>query len=325
MLIDIDVPQVQNLGQRIGRTGTDAQSYASSIDGTLRQGAQGNPGFSAVQVLGQVLESIGQRLKALITDTTGTGEDIGRAANNHAATEDRNRHVMDNFESILNGGGGNSGSSVALPSGDDAPTPTPNPLHEALNGGQSTGDASGADGDHADDGAGPVGAVPGGGQDNDELTPHERFIEEAGAAAKEGQTRYGVPASVATAQAILESGWGESGLAQNSHNYFGIKCQDGNLGDYATGCVDYKTGEVFDGKSVTITDGFRSYDSAADSFADHGAFLTENPRYSEAFNYTDDPDQFIREVHKAGYATDPEYSDKIIGLMERYDLYRFDQ
>ncbi|HIW61073.1 MAG TPA: sporangiospore maturation cell wall hydrolase GsmA [Candidatus Stackebrandtia excrementipullorum] len=151
----------------------------------------------------------------------------------------------------------------------------------------------------------------------------QAFIDSAGSSAKPSQEEYGVPASVTIAQAILESGWGDSGLAKKANNYFGMKCHDKQTGPIAVDCMETDTRECNDDECWDTTAWFRVYDSVADSFSDHGRNLHENPRYEKAFDHTDDADAFIREVHKAGYATDPKYTDKIVGLMKQYDLYRF--
>jgi flagellar protein FlgJ len=67
------------------------------------------------------------------------------------------------------------------------------------------------------------------------------------------------------------------------------------------------------------------YNSVAESFVDHGQFFLENRRYAAAMAARADPRQFAREINRAGYATDPAYATKLIGLMDRYDLYRFDE
>lgn len=69
---------------------------------------------------------------------------------------------------------------------------------------------------------------------------------------------------------------------------------------------------------------FRAYNTVSDSFVDHGRFFVENGRYAAAVAAEGDPRQFAREINRAGYATDPSYASKLIGLMDRYDLYRFD-
>ena len=154
-----------------------------------------------------------------------------------------------------------------------------------------------------------------------DTSSQEAFIESVAPMAQQGQAEYGVPASVTIAQAILESDWGRSGLTTKGNAYFGIKCSDSN---FATGCTTMNTREVFDGQPTYIDDGFRTYDDADASFRDHGDFLRNNSRYAKAFDFPEDPDQFIREVHAGGYATDPEYANLVIDLMRRYDLYRFD-
>ena len=153
-----------------------------------------------------------------------------------------------------------------------------------------------------------------------DASSHQSFIDTVAPLAQRGLEQYGVPASVTIAQAIIESGWGTSGLTTQGNAYFGIKCSESN---HATGCVHLPTQEVYDGQPTQITDGFRTYPTAEASFLDHGEFLRTVPLYANAFNFSHDPDQFIREVHAAGYATDPAYADIIIGTMREHDLYRF--
>jgi flagellar protein FlgJ len=150
------------------------------------------------------------------------------------------------------------------------------------------------------------------------------FIDWAGEHARAGWVQYQVPASVTVAQSINESGWGRSGLTVTGNSYFGIKCF-GTPGPLAAGCRPYNTSECDDRGCFPTTATFRVYDSASDSFVDHGRFLTVNSRYRPAFAHTADPDRFAREIHRAGYATDPTYSDKLIALMREHDLYRFDR
>lgn len=150
-----------------------------------------------------------------------------------------------------------------------------------------------------------------------------QFIARTAGAARGGFRRYKVPASVTIAQAILESGWGRSGLARRDHNYFGIKCF-GSPGTIAIGCRVYSTYEC-DRKCYPTSAQFRAYRSVTGSFADHGRFLTTNPRYQKAFAYSHDPDRFAIEIHKAGYATSPTYARNLINLMKRYNLYRYDR
>jgi flagellar protein FlgJ len=159
---------------------------------------------------------------------------------------------------------------------------------------------------------------------NGNLTSSE-FIRAAVPGAQRGWREFGVPPSVTLAQAILESGWGRSGLAMNDRNYFGIKCFDGRYGTIAKGCHTYKTQECTKaGNCFNTSASFRSYASQTDSFRDHGNFLRVNSRYKPAFSYTRDANKFIWNVWKAGYATDPNYYTKITGIMAANKLYQYD-
>jgi hypothetical protein len=150
------------------------------------------------------------------------------------------------------------------------------------------------------------------------------FIDAQAPAAQSSDRATGVPASVTLAQAILESGWGKSALAREDHNLFGMKCF-GSPGDHAIGCRDYATFECSPiGGCFDMDATFRAYANVADSYRDHGDLLANWSRYATAMDHADDPKRFAREIHKAGYATDPQYADKLIGIMDDYDLYRFD-
>ena len=151
------------------------------------------------------------------------------------------------------------------------------------------------------------------------------FIAAAAAPAQASQREYKVPASVTIAQAILESGWGKSGLTKNDLNYFGMKCFGGNPGPIASGCHDYKTWECDPtGKCWDEVASFRIYRSVTDSFRDHGRQLASLSRYANAFKFPNDPNRFAAEIHKGGYATDPEYTNKLVRIMTQYNLYRYD-
>ncbi|WP_158299695.1 sporangiospore maturation cell wall hydrolase GsmA [Glycomyces paridis] len=150
------------------------------------------------------------------------------------------------------------------------------------------------------------------------------FISANAPAAQASDRATGVPASVTLAQAILETGWGRGALAREDHNLFGMKCF-GSPGAHAIGCRDYATfecsptGGCFDLKAT-----FRAYESVADSYRDHGDLLANWARYDTAMDHAGDPKRFAKEIQKAGYATDPKYAEKLIGIMDQYDLYRFD-
>lgn len=153
------------------------------------------------------------------------------------------------------------------------------------------------------------------------------YITSVAPHAQREASQYGVPASVAIAQSVLESGWGASTLTTQAKNYFGIKCPSN--GDpaaagspYVSGCLA-KPSYEYPGP-VLITSYFRTYSSAQNSFLDHGYLLSTRTRYAAAFRYTTNPDQFVREVAAAGYATDPSYADLVVSIMKSYNLYRFD-
>jgi flagellum-specific peptidoglycan hydrolase FlgJ len=152
-------------------------------------------------------------------------------------------------------------------------------------------------------------------------TPQEKFISVIAPSAVESQVATGVPASVTIAQAIIESYWGSSRLSADYNNYFGIKA-DTKPG--TAGVISFDTWEVLGGRSVVVHAPFRAYNSLVDSFMDHGRFFLENARYAGALAVKDDARAFAQAIARAGYATDPGYGGKLIQLMDRYDLYRYD-
>jgi flagellum-specific peptidoglycan hydrolase FlgJ len=110
--------------------------------------------------------------------------------------------------------------------------------------------------------------------------------------------------------------------ADDPRQQLGIKAR-GQAG--TAGVAWYRTWEVVNGDSVRRCEPFRAYRSAADSFVDHGRFFLENRRYADALAVRGDPRQFAVEINLAGYATDPDYSDKLIALMDRFGLYVCDR
>ncbi|GGM60818.1 sporangiospore maturation cell wall hydrolase GsmA [Dactylosporangium sucinum] len=168
----------------------------------------------------------------------------------------------------------------------------------------------------------PVAAVPLG--PTGTMT-NEQFLAASIPAAQQSQRETRVPTSVTLAQAILESGWGRSSLSANDRNFFGMKCFNNAPGSYAAGCKSYSTQEcTAAGVCSTTVATFRTYNSAVDSFRDHGMALKNLSRYAAAFLYTNNPNQFVAEVHKGGYATDPQYTTKLQALMAKYNLYQYD-
>ena len=141
----------------------------------------------------------------------------------------------------------------------------------------------------------------------------EAFIERWYRVAVEHQHRYGIPASIKLAQAILESGAGTSYLARNANNYFGIKCHDW-------------TGRTIIRPDDTPYCCFRVYNNAMESWNDHSIFLTTRAHYRFLFDLDiTDYRGWARGLLRAGYATNPNYANMLISLIERYSLYRFDR
>jgi flagellar protein FlgJ len=140
--------------------------------------------------------------------------------------------------------------------------------------------------------------------------------------AKDAAARIGVDPAVLVAQAALETGWGKSIMRQqdgsSSHNLFGIKAT-GSWGGKQARAI---TSEFRDGKMVKETADFRSYDSFADSFHDLVSLLQNNNRYKEVVNSADNPEQFVKELQKAGYATDPDYASKISQIAKQMKSYQ---
>lgn len=132
--------------------------------------------------------------------------------------------------------------------------------------------------------------------------------------AQQNMRQHGIPASITLAQGVLESGSGQGTLSRNANNHFGIKCH-----------------KEWDGPSVRHTDDapdecFRKYDNPDESYRDHSLFLTSRSRYNSLFSLKkDDYKGWAKGLKKAGYATDPKYADKLIGLIERYSLYEYDR
>lgn len=134
------------------------------------------------------------------------------------------------------------------------------------------------------------------------------YIEEWKAIAIQEQEDYGIPASITMAQALLESQAGQSELALNAKNHFGIKCTNEWFGGVYYHDDDKKN------------DCFRQYGNAAESFKDHSIFL-KRPRYSTCFEIAvEDYEGWARRLKECGYATDPSYAPKLIKLIEDYRL-----
>ena len=124
---------------------------------------------------------------------------------------------------------------------------------------------------------------------------------------------YGIPASITLAQGILESGVGKSRLAVEANNHFGIKCHN-----------DW-TGETITHDDDRRRECFRKYDNAEESFIDHSPVLKNKARYSFLFELDRrDYKGWAKGLKQAGYATDKNYADRLVTLIEDLELYRFD-
>ena len=132
-------------------------------------------------------------------------------------------------------------------------------------------------------------------------------------AAVSNMVKHKVPASITLAQGLFESGFGNSPLATNANNHFGIKCHDWK-------------GETYHHDDDAPQECFRKYPSVEDSYADHATFLKTRSRYAKCFLLdVCDYKGWAKELKAAGYATLPTYPEKIIGLIERFKLYEYDQ
>ncbi|AYG38035.1 cell wall hydrolase [Lactiplantibacillus pentosus] len=150
------------------------------------------------------------------------------------------------------------------------------------------------------------------------LTSQEIFLSQIKAGAVSGWNKYQVLPSVTAAQAILESGWGRSQLATAGNNLFGIK------GSYQGQSIYFPTQEWNGSQYITIQDAFRKYPNWSASVEDHGAFLVENPRYSNLLGVTDYR-RVASLLQQDGYATAPTYASSLISIIEYNQLHQLDQ
>lgn len=142
---------------------------------------------------------------------------------------------------------------------------------------------------------------------------YEQYIEQYYPIAVEQMERHNIPASITLAQGLLESGAGKSSLTRKSNNHFGIKADNSWTGRKVT--------SMDNGRNCK----FRAYDSARESYEDHSKFLVNRERYASLFRLDkDDYKGWAKGLKKAGYAEDPAYPTKLINLIERYQLYKFD-
>ena len=145
-------------------------------------------------------------------------------------------------------------------------------------------------------------------------TRYVDYVNKYSELAVEQMREHKIPASITLAQGLLESGSGLSELARKSNNHFGIKC-----------------GSSWNGRTVRHDDDarqecFRAYRNPRDSYEDHSAFLKRGARYAFLFKLDiTDYKGWARGLKKAGYATDPSYANRLITIIEDYDLYKYDR
>ena len=142
---------------------------------------------------------------------------------------------------------------------------------------------------------------------------YNEYIKQYAPLAVEQMKLHKIPASITLSQGLLESGAGKSELARKSNNHFGVKC-----------------GSSWNGRTVRHDDDarnecFRAYRNPRDSYEDHSAFLKRGARYAFLFNLKiTDYKGWSRGLKKAGYATDPSYANRLITIIEDYELYKYD-
>lgn len=149
------------------------------------------------------------------------------------------------------------------------------------------------------------------------MSKNKDYAQEYAEYAMEQMRRYGIPASVTLAQGIIESSNGQSQLARNENNHFGIKATQAwvaNGGKYGL-YTDDKPNEKF-----------CSYGSVGNSYEHHSQFLKNNQRYASCFKLSpDDYRGWAQELEKAGYATAGKYASSLVGIIEKNDLQKYDQ
>ncbi|MDR0833118.1 MAG: glucosaminidase domain-containing protein [Candidatus Symbiothrix sp.] len=145
------------------------------------------------------------------------------------------------------------------------------------------------------------------------IAAYEDYIRQYSELAVVHMQRYKIPASITLAQGLLESGAGKGRLAREGNNHFGIKCHE------------WKGDKIYQ-KDDGPNDCFRVYKKVDESFDDHSKFLAERQRYSMLFSLNPrDYQAWAKGLKQCGYATDPNYANKLVKIIEDYELYRFDE
>ncbi|MBC3875006.1 flagellar assembly peptidoglycan hydrolase FlgJ [Undibacterium flavidum] len=148
--------------------------------------------------------------------------------------------------------------------------------------------------------------------------PHvQEFTRKLGVHAEIASQGTGIPAKFMLGQAALESGWGKHEIkamdGSASHNVFGIKAS----GNWKGRTVDALTTEYTNGVAYQKVEKFRAYDNYGDAFKDYAKLIQDNPRYQSVLQNGGDAAQFARALQKAGYATDPQYAQKLTKVIQQ--------
>jgi len=148
---------------------------------------------------------------------------------------------------------------------------------------------------------------------SEKMTPSD-YVNKFKDIAIKSMQENGIPASITLAQGMLESGNGNSPLARNANNHFGIKCHAG------------WQGKTYIQDDDTKNECFRKYKTVLDSYQDHAHFLRHRQRYSFLFDYdVTDYKAWAHGLKKAGYATNPRYPELLISIIERHELHKYDK
>ncbi|MGO9643006.1 MAG: glycoside hydrolase family 73 protein [Candidatus Acidiferrales bacterium] len=168
----------------------------------------------------------------------------------------------------------------------------------------------------------------------------DKFIAAIAPAAKAAAAKWGVPASVTIAQAILETAWGTDALSRTANNFFGVKWQNDSGEPFVEKCTRefLEASQLADlerhrpwvklvwqvGEHVIIRDRFRVFASPAEAFAERGDLIASNNRYAPAMAVAHNGPAFAQALQKCGWATDPNYAAELEKLMSEFGLEKYD-
>lgn len=148
----------------------------------------------------------------------------------------------------------------------------------------------------------------------------DEFVKSIWPYARQAASALGLDPKILMAQAALETGWGQfitkDSQGASSNNLFNIKSSTKS----GTNAIEVKTTEYIADTPIKTTASFKKYASAASSFADYVSLIKENGRYGQALAHANDPQRYIKALHEAGYATDPQYANKILSIYHGNEL-----